>query len=553
MSALPSTSRLLAFARDLQRARTFHELLEITRAEITAALGYHNAWLFVADSEDAGEVRLIDVSGGKEAAVWESAPVLKIAGDSMLEEIFASDAPVVVEDARTDPRTNKEIVAVLGNRTIVNVPLRLLDKPFGAFGTGTFGDEGVRPPSQAQLDYLIGMGGQLAVAAGRIRFLEEREQSAAALRRAEEQLRQAQKLEAVGRLAGGVAHDFNNLLSVILSYSSMLLHQLPDGAPMRAEIAQIERAGERAAELTKQLLAFARQRVTEPVVIDVNHSLAEMDAMLRRLAGPRVSLRIDAAPDVGRVRVDGGQLDQIVVNLAVNARDAMPHGGELTISTAGVDDPPGLPAGRYVSLRVTDTGVGMDEAVQKRIFEPFFTTKPKGKGTGLGLPTVYGIVTQSGGAIRVRSAPGAGTTMEVLLPRTDAAVTPVGPTVAVESLRGTETILLVDDDDLVRNVARRILESHGYRVIAASGAEEALRLSDAEPGPIPLLVSDVVMPEMDGRELAKRLLATRPQLRCLFVSGYHEAPLSGDALGPVLQKPITPDALLRRVRERLDA
>jgi signal transduction histidine kinase len=425
MSA-PETSRLLAFARELQGVATFEELLLATRAELEVAMGFKHAWLFVADKEDVEEMRLIDIAGSVRSDAWIVAPVLKIKGDPMLEEIVRSDQPVVVADARTDPRTNKQIVAQLGNRTIVNVPLRLLDKPFGAFGTGTFGDEECRPPTREELDYLIGMASQLAVAAGRIRFLEERKRSEEALKKTEEQLRHAQKMEAIGRLAGSVAHDFNNLLSVILGHGSFLLEDLKTADPIREDTAAIVAAGERAADLTRQLLAFSRRQVLAPRVLDLNAIVRDSEKMLRRLLRADIELVTRYDRDLVKVKVDPGQVDQIVMNLAVNARDAMPEGGKLTIETrkAVLDDAyasehfdvaPGL----HAMLAVSDTGVGMDKETQARIFEPFFTTKEQGKGTGLGLSTIFGVVKQSGGNIWVYSEPGKGTTFRIYFPSAD--------------------------------------------------------------------------------------------------------------------------------------
>jgi len=385
------------------------------------------------------------------------------------------------------------------------------------------------------------------------------------LKRTEERFLQAQRMEAVGRLAGGIAHDFNNLLTAILGTAELLLEDLPATDPRRVDVEEIRKAGSRAADLTRQLLAFSRSQVLEPKVLDPNVMVADMDKLLRRLIGEDVELRTILAPDVGAVRADPGQLEQVIVNLAVNARDAMPKGGKLTIETANAEldasyvrqHEPVRP-GAYVMLAVSDTGVGMDAATKARIFEPFFTTKEKGKGTGLGLATVYGIVKQSGGYIWAYSEPGQGATFKVYFPRVDEpAAAPARPPRRPAHLRGTETILLVEDDELVRHSTRRMLEAHGYRLLVAASGAEALKLVEAHVEPIHLVVTDVVMPGMSGREVVDRLRARRPDLKTLYLSGYTDEAIVHHGIIepgiPFLQKPFTLEALGRKVREVLDA
>ena len=381
-------------------------------------------------------------------------------------------------------------------------------------------------------------------------------------KRLEEQLLQAQKMEAVGRLAGGIAHDFNNLLTVINGYSEMLLDSFSPGDPVRTDIEQIHRAGERAASLTRQLLAFSRRQVMEFRVIRLNALLTGLGKMLTRLIGEDIRLVLKLAPELGSVRADPGQIEQVVMNLAVNARDAMPAGGTLTLETANIELNHGtvetygeLAPGLYVLLAISDTGVGMTPEVQQHLFEPFFTTKEIGKGTGLGLATVYGIIKQSGGDIRVQSAPGQGTTFSIFLPRVmeEAA----GSAMDRGALpRGQEMILVVEDQEEVRQLTARVLQSLGYTVLEATDGKEALRILRALPTQVDLVLTDVIMPEMSGSELLAQLRLTWPGLRALYTSGYPDDELTRHGvLGErvrFIQKPFSPEALAQNVREVLD-
>jgi PAS domain S-box-containing protein len=380
--------------------------------------------------------------------------------------------------------------------------------------------------------------------------------------RLEEQLHQAQKMEAVGRLAGGVAHDFNNLVTVILGYANLLLDQLGDDHVLHQEVDEIKRAAERAATLTQQLLSISRRQVLSVQPVDVNAILGARADLLRRLLGEDVELTLKLAPDLGRTRVDPGQVEQIVMNLAANARDAMPQGGRLSIETADVElDPTGarrhnVQPGAYVLLAVSDTGQGMDAVTQARLFEPFFTTKEPGKGTGLGLSTIYGIVRQCGGAILVDSEPGRGSSFRIYLPRIrEEAAAPPGR-LAPAQARGDETVVLVEDESMVKNLVSEVLRKAGYRVMEFANGREALARTRRHAGSIQLLVTDVVMPGMSGIELGRQLALGRPEMRILFLSGYADDVVARHGVLPpgsaFLQKPFTPDTLLRTVRGLLD-
>ena len=398
----------------------------------------------------------------------------------------------------------------------------------------------------------------------------------------EEQLRQALKMEAVGRLAGGVAHDFNNLLTTITGYSEILVNELPPGNVFRGYVLEVRKAADRAAALTRQLLAYSRKSILKPVVLDLNAIVADMENLLRRLIGEDVELTTRLGPGLGRVKADPVQLQQVIMNLVVNARDAMPEGGRLTLETHNVSLPedagtvgqtfpsaagPGqtgmsapplgeIVAGRYVLLSVSDTGCGMDEVILAHLFEPFFTTKEVGKGTGLGLATVYGIVKQSGGHVEVQSAVGQGTSFRVYLPRLDRGPEEGADPAGDSPGRGSETILLVEDDETVRTLVRTVLRKNGYTVLEAGDGGEALVVAERHTGPIHLLLTDVVVPQLGGRRLADRLVALRPELRVLFTSGYtdDEVVRRGvfEAETSLLQKPFSPETLARKVREVLD-
>jgi nitrogen-specific signal transduction histidine kinase len=383
--------------------------------------------------------------------------------------------------------------------------------------------------------------------------------------RLEAQLRQAQKMEAVGRLAGGVAHDFNNLLTVLATHSFLLLRSLHPDDPVYQYAKRIQETVDRGTALTRQLLSFSHRQVLQPRVLDLNALIAEMTFMLRRLIGEHIDLVTQLDPALGRITADPGQLEQVLLNLAINARNAMPQGGQLALETMNVEldaayarQHLGVTPGPYVRLTVHDTGVGMTPEIQPHIFEPFFTTKAPGEGTGLGLAIVYGIVTQSGGHIAVESAPGRGTTFRIYLPQTETSLEARAPgLMPTTAPRGGETILVVEDEPEVRIAVRDALRLSGYAVLEASHGGEALRISASHQGPIHLLLTDVVMPGMSGPELAQRLQSRRPALQVLYMSGYPDDVIAPHgALGSattILQKPFTPDMVARQVREILAA
>jgi PAS domain S-box-containing protein len=380
----------------------------------------------------------------------------------------------------------------------------------------------------------------------------------------ERQLRMAAKMEAIGRLSGGIAHDFNNLLGVIIGYSQLLQQKVGWDNPLREYVEEVEKAGQRAVSLTRQLLAFSRQQILTPAVLDLNTLVTDMEKMLPRLIGEDITVSIRLDPELGTVKADQSQIEQIVINLAVNARDAMPEGGSLVIHTSNVDldeayarQHPGAKPGRFVMLAVEDTGTGMAPGTLARIFEPFFTTKELGKGTGLGLATVYGVVKQSGGYIWVESEQGKGAIFQILLPRIDEkCAAPVQIRPPAGELHGIETVLLVEDSEALRKLARSFLLEHGFRVLVASSGNEAVQVAETYSGPIHLLVTDVIMPGINGKALSDLLVTKRPLMKVLYISGYTDSFIAGHGVleegTHLLHKPFSKDVLIRRVRETLD-
>ncbi len=500
------------------------------------------------------------LEGGTEMPVRRR---LKI-GESLAGQVAATGRPLLLRDPASHPSMlpeHAEAMRRLGYHGMLTVPARAGDRVVGVLSFLTRREDGF---STEDLAIATAFASHAAVALENSRLLHESRRAYDELAQTQGQLEQAQKMDAIGRLAGGVAHDFNNLLTVILGRTDILLTQIKTEDPLRRGIALIQRTAGRAAELTKQLLAFSRKQVLEAVVLDLGVVITDMKEMLARLIGEDIALVTNLAATLGHVKADRGQIEQVVMNLAINARDAMPQGGQLVVETANADLDDeyvrrnvGSRPGPHVMLAVSDSGVGIPRELQRHIFEPFFTTKEQGKGTGLGLATVYGIVKQSGGYIEVDSEPGRGTTFRIYLPRVDSASPAAerSPRAAAPT-GGTETILLVEDEDGVRELARDILRSSGYTVLEGRNGAEGLLLGERHQGALDLLLTDVVMPRMSGRELAERMVSLRPELSVLYMSGYtDDAVIRHGVLGSdtaFLQKPFTPAALVQRVRETLD-
>jgi len=492
------------------------------------------------------------------------------ADEGLPGHILETGQPILIERANATALFDKlsaeraRLLQQMNVSSAIGTPLMVRGK---VIGTLTASRRGAEPPyAREDLELLQDLAAYASLAISNGQLLEsarselaERKRAEASLSLLEEQLRQAQKMDAVGKLAGGIAHDFNNLLSVILSYSMLLREQFPSADARAADILEIQRAAERAAALTQQLLAFSRQQVASRRLVDMNALIRGVSRMFETLVGEHVRLNPLLDPDLGQVRADPGQLEQVLMNLVVNARDAMPDGGTLTIETVNVEldkhyatQHLGVVPGAYVMFAVSDTGIGMDRATQARIFEPFFTTKEVGKGTGLGLSTTFGIVKQNAGSIWVYSELGRGTTFKVYLPRSFDAESPSPASLSPARLTGNETILLVEDEEQVRTVAGAILRAQGYRVLEAENGDAALALSARHEGDIQLLLTDVVMPGIEGPALTERLSKERPGLRVLYTSGYTQGAIMQhflvDGSPALLQKPFTPESLLRKVR-----
>jgi signal transduction histidine kinase len=483
---------------------------------------------------------------------------LTLAGDV---EALRRGEPQVIDVRSLSPSPEAEALLASGVHVYMVVPMIAGGELIGSVSFG--GDRADFPEEQVGIAQEV--AAQLAIALRQARLVEELQTSYKDLQETQAQLVQAQKMEAIGQLAGGVAHDFNNLLTIISGRSHLALAQLPADHALRRHIDLIRTTADRAAALTRQLLAFSRKQVLEPKVLDLNAVVAGLAPMLSRLIGENLEFTAVPAPGLGRVKADPSQLEQVIVNLAVNARDAMPQGGRLTIETGNVEldeaytrRHPGATPGRFVMLAVNDTGHGMDAATQARIFEPFFTTKEPGKGTGLGLATVYGIVKQNNGFINAYSELGHGTSFKIYLPRFKSdAVEASAEAPSRAPQRGTETVLVVEDEVKILKLCERMLSELGYRALTANAVEEAIRLVGEYAGDIHLLMTDVVMPEMNGRDLAQKLASIKPGMKYLFMSGYtanviaHRGIL--DEGVRFLQKPFSMTTLAEKVREAIES
>ena len=552
---------VLEHSRDLQRATTVQELLDVTRKAVAAVAGYQHVWLCVIEPGPPEMVRILAIAGAVEDMLWERAPRFPVGTDAMLLEIRDGRRPVVVEDARVDPRTDKAMVERLGNRTIVNVPLLLGDLALGAMGMGTFGDEGVRPPSAGVLDQVTVMATQVAAALQRVRLLEEHRQADREREHLRKQLVAVQRIESLALLSGGIAHDFNNMLTVIANNVRFAMEDAGDAAAVREDLEGALEAAQRAAALTGQLLALGRQQNLRLQALDLNVQIQSLLAMIRRLFPVNITLDLIPAADLPTVHADATQLDQVFMNLCLNAREAMPAGGRLTIETeqvlingSYVSAHPWARAGRYVLVSVTDTGVGIPAELQERVFEPFFTTRPGSGGTGLGLAVAAGVVAQHGGMLNCYSEVGVGTTFKVYLPVHARSAATVGTKLQTEVPRGDERILVAEDDASVRKIAQRILSRAGYVVETVGDGQAAVEAALSRPFDLVLL--DAVMPVATGREAYERIGTQRPQTAFLFASGHSRDVLPAEFLADadieLVDKPYHPDDLLRAVRRALD-
>jgi len=548
-----------AIARALAESATLDEVAPRILQAICGTLGWDQGMLWSVDRQ-TNVLRCVEVWHAPSVKVEEFEALARETtfspGVGLPGRVWASGEPVWIADVVRDENFPRAPVAVReGLHAAFAFPI-LFGKT--VLGVIEFFSRQIRQPDEHLLQMFAAAGSQIG------QFLE-RKRTEATLRESEDQLRQSQKMEAIGKLAGGIAHDFNNLLTAISGYSELLVGQVRSDLQARKNAEEIRKAAFRAASLTHQLLAFGRRQMLTTKVLNLNAVIIDLEPMLRRLIGEDIELAIVPGPALGQVQADPSQIEQIILNLVVNARDAMPKGGKLTIGTANVElseeytgrHVPFKP-GSYVLVAVSDTGCGMDAETRSRIFEPFFTTKEPGKGTGLGLSTVYGIVKQSDGYVWVYSEPGRGATFKIYLPRVRGALDKApGDMDRARIPPGTETILLVEDEETVRGLVSNVLAGGGYRVLVASHSEEAFQVSGQYEGTIHLMVADVVMPRMSGRELAERLASSRPKMKVLYISGYtddavvrHGVLTEGTAF---LQKPFTPEVLLRKVRDVLEA
>jgi signal transduction histidine kinase/CheY-like chemotaxis protein len=548
---------LLEATRQLSSIQPLETLLQRIAEACGRLLGTDSVGLRLVEGD---ELVVAGMSG--DASEIVSTRRLRI-GESLSGRVAKTGEPLVVPDLATDPRVIEADRALLmrsGYRGWLGVPVKVGDRTAGVLSIRARRERGF---SAEDVSIALAFASQAATSLENTRLYEQVRQAYDQLSRTQEQLTQAQKMEAVGRLAGGVAHDFNNLLSIITGRSSLLLNRLDGDSGLQRHVELIQKTAGRAADLTRQLLAFSRKQMLQPKVFDLNGLVGSFGTMLRRLIGEDIDLMTVLGPALTPVKADPGQVEQVLMNLVVNARDAMPRGGRVTIETANVvldaSDAarhPDVQAGPYVLLAVSDTGTGMDTATLGHMFEPFFTTKGPGKGTGLGLATVYGIVKQSGGHVAVYSEVGHGTTFKIYLPAIAQALTTSEEPAPSSPPRGSETILLVEDEAELRELLAEVLEDHGYAVLRAGDGGEAVTLCAERERPIDLLLTDVIMPGMSGRELVDRVQPLRPAMKVLYMSGYTDGAIVHHGVLErgiaFIQKPFAPPAIAHKVREVLD-
>jgi len=561
---------MLELSGALQRSSTLADIVNAARGAVVRTTRYRATWLIAVENTDEGQwCRVLAMEGATSELVWERAPRFPVGADPFLLEILEGDHPVIVEDMRTDPRTNKEIVSRTDHRTGISIPMRIEGSTLGMLSVGTFGAEGVIPPTQEEVEHLTIIGSLVAAAFDRVRLLIQRDaldEQAKLLadkgRALEEQLRHLQRLESAGQMASGIAHDFNNLLMAIAGHAEISLIEMPPG-PVAESLQVILEATKRGSHLTHNLLSFSRRRVLSLRVGDLNEIVDRAQQLIQPSIRAEIALRLSPAGREISVFVDEVELEHAIINLITNARDAIPGAGTISIevrTTQLADELVARHEGKLVgtcaSVSIRDTGVGISEAMLPQVFEPFFTTKSVGRGTGLGLATVRALVDQHGGIVSVESELGRGTTFTIYLP---IATGPLPTRQAAAPTRaggGGETILLAEDDDMVRALLTRVLRGQGYRVLEASDGQTAIELFRAESARVRLVLTDLMMPRRSGVDLVNTVLAFQQRTSIVVMSGYTSDPAGASHLTqlglPVLSKPTTPTEVLLKIRQVLD-
>jgi len=562
---------LLELSGALQRSSTFGDILAAARAAVVHTTRYRATWLIAVENTPEGQwCRILAMEGASSELVWERAPRFPVGADPFLLEILEGDHPVIVEDMRTDPRTDKEIVARTDHRTGISIPMRIDGSTLGMLCVGTFGAEGVIPPTQEEVEHLTIVASLVAAAFDRVRLLDQRnalDEQAKSLaekgRALEEQLRHLQRLESAGQLASGIAHDFNNLLMAIGGHAEISLAELPPG-PVAESLQVILEATKRGSHLTHNLLSFTRRRVLSRRACDLNEIVDRAQRLILPAIRAEIALRFLPAAEVVPVFVDEVELEHAVINLVTNARDAIVGAGTIDIevqTTQLADDfvtrHEGKLVGTCARVSVRDSGIGMPEAMRAQAFEPFFTTKIVGRGSGLGLATVRSLVDLHGGVVSIESEPGRGSTFTISLPLATGALAPRQSAAAVGGGGGGETILVAEDDELVRALLVRVLRGQGYQVLEASDGQAAVELFRAESARVHLVLTDLMMPRRTGLELVNAVLAFRQQTPIVVMSGYTSDPAGASRLTelglPVISKPTTPTEVLLKIRQVLDS